>query len=52
VAVIYSHILGTTQLEDWQFELCDVNHDKSVDIFDASVIYQHILGHIKLKAYE
>lgn len=52
VAVIYSHILGTTQLEDWQFELCDVNHDGTIDIFDASVIYQHILGHIKLKAVE
>ena len=52
VAVIYGHILGTTELEDWQLALCDVNHDGAVDIFDASVIYQHILGHITLKAIE
>lgn len=50
VAVIYSHILGTAQLDEQKLALCDVNHDNSIDIFDASVIYQHILGHITLRA--
>jgi hypothetical protein len=43
VVVIVQHILGSGELDPWQFSLADVTQDGSVNVLDVVAIVQYIL---------